>query len=119
MRFHTSSGGETDPEGPDSQYLRLPVPKSSKAVVFGTRGLKHWVLGPSAFRCRQVIQNAQDQMSHEIGALEPNPDQKLCLSGANWVLSDIELGPRICVDQGCQICFSHQQIALLFQQCVC
>ena len=29
----------------------------------------------------------------------------VCVSGANWVLSDIELGPRICVDQGCQICF--------------
>ena len=35
------------PEGPSTQYSRAPVPKTSKGMVFGTRDLKCWVLGPS------------------------------------------------------------------------
>ena len=36
-----------DPEGPSTQYLRILVPKAIKGMVFGTRVLKCWVLGPS------------------------------------------------------------------------
>ena len=35
------------PEGPSAQYLRLLVPETILGMVFGTRVLKHWVLGPS------------------------------------------------------------------------
>ena len=34
-------------EGPSTQYSRTLVPKASKGMVFGTRVLKYWVLGPS------------------------------------------------------------------------
>ena len=33
--------------GPSTQYLRLLVPKAIPSMVFGTRVLKYWVLGPS------------------------------------------------------------------------
>ena len=38
----------TDPEGPSpsTQYLRLLVPTAIPFMVFGTRVLKYWVLGP-------------------------------------------------------------------------
>ena len=35
------------PEGPSTQYLRSLVPKTILLMVFGTRVLKYWVLGPS------------------------------------------------------------------------
>ena len=35
------------PEGPSTQYLRALVPKAINGMVFGTRVLKYWVLGPS------------------------------------------------------------------------
>ena len=34
------------PEGPSTQYLRFLVPKTIPSMVFGTRILKYWVLGP-------------------------------------------------------------------------
>ena len=37
--------GYLDPEG--KICLRLLIPKTTKGVVFGTRDLKYWVLGPS------------------------------------------------------------------------
>ena len=37
------------PEGPSTQYLRTLVPKTIPSMVFGTRVLKYWVLGPSGF----------------------------------------------------------------------
>ena len=37
------------PEGPSTQYLRTLVPKTIPFMAFGTRILKHWVLGPSEF----------------------------------------------------------------------
>ena len=37
------------PEGPSTQYLRTLVPKTIALMVFGTRVLKYWVLGPSGF----------------------------------------------------------------------
>ena len=33
-------------EGPSTQYLRLPVPKTILLMVVGTRDLKHWYLDP-------------------------------------------------------------------------
>ena len=46
-------------EGPSTQYLRTLVPNTIKSMVFGTRNLKYWVLGPSegcmlAVRCAKV-----------------------------------------------------------------
>ena len=35
------------PEGPCTQHLRTLVPNTIKGMVFGTRDLKYWVLGPS------------------------------------------------------------------------
>ena len=35
------------PEGPSTQYLKTLIPTAIKGMVFGTRVLKHWVLGPS------------------------------------------------------------------------
>ena len=37
------------PEGPSTQYSRTLVPKTVLGVVFGTRVLKYWVLGPSRY----------------------------------------------------------------------
>ena len=37
------------PEGPSTQYLWTLVPNTIKGMVFGTRDLKHWVLGPSGY----------------------------------------------------------------------
>ena len=39
------------PEGPSTQYLRTPDPRTMSLVVFETRVLKCWVLGPSEFVC--------------------------------------------------------------------
>ena len=36
-----------DPEGPSTEYLRLLFPNTMKSMVFGTRVLEYWVLGPS------------------------------------------------------------------------
>ena len=41
-------------KGPSNQYSRSLVPDTTKGMVFGTRNLKCWVLGPSgigAFTC--------------------------------------------------------------------
>ena len=40
-------GQLSSPEGPSTQYLRPLVPNTIKSMVFGTRVLKCWVLGPS------------------------------------------------------------------------
>ena len=37
----------TNPEGPSTKYLRSLVPNTITSMVFGTRNLKDWVLGPS------------------------------------------------------------------------
>ena len=36
------------PEGPSTHYLRTLVPNTIKSMVFGTRVLKYWVLGPGS-----------------------------------------------------------------------
>ena len=36
---------------PSTQYLRLLVPKTITSMVFGTRDLKYWVLGPLGLIC--------------------------------------------------------------------
>ena len=41
------AAGQPLPEGPSTQYLRTLVPKTIPLVVFGTRVLKYWLLGPS------------------------------------------------------------------------
>ena len=38
---------EYHPEGPSTQYFRTLVPKTIEGMIFGTRSLKYWVLGPS------------------------------------------------------------------------
>ena len=38
---------ETCPEGPSTQYLRTLAPQTIQGMVFGTRVLRYWVLGPS------------------------------------------------------------------------
>ena len=45
----------TIPEGPSSQYLRTLVPNTIKGMVFGTRVLKYWVLGPSKYINMEAI----------------------------------------------------------------
>ena len=35
------------PEGPSTQYLSSPVPNPTESMVFWSRNLKYWVLGPS------------------------------------------------------------------------
>ena len=42
------------PEGPSTQYLRTLVPKTIPLMAFGTRVLKHRVLGPFASVIEQV-----------------------------------------------------------------
>ena len=42
------------PEGPSTQYSRTLVPKTMKGMVFGTRDLKYWVLGPSGLHSRNT-----------------------------------------------------------------
>ena len=37
----------THPKTPGTQYSRSLVPSTIEGMVFGTRNLKHWVLGPS------------------------------------------------------------------------
>ena len=35
------------PEGPSTQYLRTLVPKAIPLMVFGTRVVEYWVIGPA------------------------------------------------------------------------
>ena len=49
------------PEGPSTKYLRTLVPKACLCMVFGTRDLKCWVLGPSGQE-RQAACNALGQL---------------------------------------------------------
>ena len=37
------------PEGPSTHHLRTLVPNTIPLLVFGTRVLKYWVLGPSGY----------------------------------------------------------------------
>ena len=48
---------EANPKGPSTQSVRTLVPKTIKSLVFETRTLKYWVLGPSGQgRCRTSTQ---------------------------------------------------------------
>ena len=38
---------QTYPEGTSTQYLRPLIPNTIKGMVFGTKVLKYFVLGPS------------------------------------------------------------------------
>ena len=44
--------GFCTPESPSTQYLRFLVPKTILLMVFGTRVLKYWILGPLGTECR-------------------------------------------------------------------
>ena len=50
------------PEGPSTHYSRTPVPNSIKGIVFGTRDLMYWVLGPLGYRwpATHLRKEAQD-----------------------------------------------------------
>ena len=37
----------TEVHGPSTQHLRTLVPKTIKGIVFGSRNLEYWVIGPS------------------------------------------------------------------------
>ena len=37
----------SNPEGPSTQHLRSLVSNTIQSMIFGTRNLKYWVLGPS------------------------------------------------------------------------
>ena len=47
LRKQVITKTQPNPAGPSTQYLRFLVPKTILLVVFGTRNLKYWVLGPS------------------------------------------------------------------------
>ena len=47
VHAHVHTDIYTYPEGPSTQHLRTLVPNTSKGMVFRTRDLKYWVLGPS------------------------------------------------------------------------
>ena len=46
-------------EGPSTQYLRTLVPNSILLMVFGTRVLKYWVLGPSGLATYMLNQSSK------------------------------------------------------------
>ena len=58
------------PEGPSTQYLRTLVPKTIPLAVFGTKGLKYWVLGPSGTGGHQPCQEAVTEPGAESGTSE-------------------------------------------------
>ena len=55
-RVEVCYSATTTPEGPSNQYSRTLVPKAMNGIVFGTRVLKYWVLGPSGYWSSQVKQ---------------------------------------------------------------
>ena len=52
-------------EGPSSQHLRTLVPKTINGMVFGTRVLKYWLLGP----CEKT------ELLHAKSGLPPDPQR--------------------------------------------
>ena len=46
------------PKGPSAQHLRTLVPNSLNCMVFGTRNLKYWVIGPSGVMAAQAAEAA-------------------------------------------------------------
>ena len=63
------------PKGPSTQYSRTLVPKAMPFMVFGTRVLKYWVLGPSGtcyFRSKGPKYpkiKYQEAQNHNVGSL--------------------------------------------------
>ena len=49
-------------QGPSTQYSRTLVPNTFKGMVFGTRVLKYWLLGPSGFA--RTPESDKDQGAH-------------------------------------------------------
>ena len=49
----TVFGSIREAEGPSTQYLRSLVPNTIKGMVFATRVLKYWVLGPSGSEAQE------------------------------------------------------------------
>ena len=58
------------PEGQGTQYLRFLVPKTILLMVFGTRDLKHWVLGPSGCMLYKFL-----SLGHQSDLAEDFPPQ--------------------------------------------
>ena len=64
------------PEVPSTRYVRALVPNTTKGMLFGTRVLEYWVLGPSWFyicSCFFFRGFAQDEGQWPVAkAFEPN-----------------------------------------------
>ena len=78
----------TLPEGPSTQYLRTLVPKAILLMVFGTKVLKYWVLGPLGSKStdspvitwlvllRGLINGLQPQLcNHSCAASSPSKQE--------------------------------------------
>ena len=56
---------ETILEGPSTQHLRTLVPKTIPLMVFGTRVLKFWELGPSG-NGPELLKRAGTAVNHRV-----------------------------------------------------
>ena len=84
--------GQHFSESPSTQYLRFLVPKTILSMVFGTRGLTYWVLGPSLGFCftrRRILET----MACGIPRIEPDCRiTSICVAFA-WVPNTRFLNP--------------------------
>ena len=64
-----SRTSETTPEGPSTEYLGTLVPKTIPLMIFGTRSLKYWVLGPSGCPFDHLL---ADPGIQNPGSLDPS-----------------------------------------------
>ena len=81
-----------DPEGPSTQYLRTLVPNTNKGMVFGTRNLKYWVLGPSGIVVVLIQASAMNSLGLSHLAWE-DVIRRIPVTGLSY--SQI-LGLRVC-----------------------
>ena len=108
MEWRFSRPQKWYPEGPRTHYSKILVPKPIRRMVFGTRVLKYWVLGPSgalwytrvarSTRQADIHQATKSCSSASVAALphqsplQPPPGS--ATSGARYLIYDVQvLGP--------------------------
>ena len=60
----------TNPEGPSTQYLRILVLNTTESMVFGTKDLKYWLLGPSE---KVMMSTSRDSVLWVVWTLMDGP----------------------------------------------
>ena len=85
------------PEGPSTQNLRSLIPKTIPCMVFGTRVMKYWVLGPSELH---HLSEALSQTSQAKGPSPEGPSTQYLRTLVPKAIKGMVFGIRVRVNIG-------------------